>query len=534
VDCYYTPPKTRASQPAKPAKHHFVAMNDTSFPLRKSDETSVSSSQERQQSAQRRRRRRQRQYRKDDTSFLLVDLLLDYVRDHRLPRVAETIVAWLVAASCLLYYGSIYVMSTYWRLPTGKKRFLPLMTDNAAWEGCEDGSADLRLVVDRIRQQIASTSNTNNSTKLMDSLVAAIRTNASLRQQVSLFMKQPHAMTEYPDLYQQFDAIWLDLLRLPDVVPPPSQQSTSTTNTNTTLVVLSLILPAYKEKGTNVAATLHHARLMCHDPKAVQVVVVDAGQCTDLTAAALGTTTTTTTTTTRCTSTLNDDDSDSGDEWGQLQVIHYDKGGGRGPCLNAGAAVATGSFLVFLHADTLLPRDWDRRVVQTLSSSSISSSAPNNNNLNPVVAIHACAFHFGHDTSIRGLNGMPYPWGIRAVWILGNIRASWFQLPYGDHVICMPAAYFHHIGGYPDQSIMEDYELMDLLRKRAAVLPERLRIVPGPGTKCSVRRWQQFGTAYVTLVNAVLVYRYIKCGWTAEDVHDYYYRRPLRNAKKIV
>ena len=35
---------------------------------------------------------------------------------------------------------------------------------------------------------------------------------------------------------------------------------------------------------------------------------------------------------------------------------------GRGAALNAGAAVATGDILLFLHADTLLPKDWDDQV----------------------------------------------------------------------------------------------------------------------------------------------------------------------------
>ena len=69
---------------------------------------------------------------------------------------------------------------------------------------------------------------------------------------------------------------------------------------------------------------------------------------------------------------------------------------------------------------------------------------------------------------------------------------------------------------------MEDYDLIALLRKRAALLPqffrpttchndaqfypgEKLTIVPGKPALCSPRRWQKFGVLYVTIMNSSLV-----------------------------
>jgi hypothetical protein len=88
------------------------------------------------------------------------------------------------------------------------------------------------------------------------------------------------------------------------------------------------------------------------------------------------------------------------------------------------------------------------------------------------------------------------------------------------------------MGGFPMQKIMEDYDLMDLLRQRAKTpeLQECWRIIGPPTGRCSVRRWQTFGVAYVTLVNALIVYRYSRRSWTADEVFDYYYKRPF--AKK--
>jgi hypothetical protein len=148
------------------------------------------------------------------------------------------------------------------------------------------------------------------------------------------------------------------------------------------------------------------------------------------------------------------------------------------------------------------------------------------------VITHACSFSVGHDVTNDGLCGMAYPWGIQSIFILGNIRACLFRLPYGDHILSFHAAHFRYIGGFPNQPIMEDYCMMDLLRQRAAVLPETLRIIPPPTGHCSVRRWQMCGVAYVTLVNALLVYRFARGGWTADEVFDYYYKRPSRMKKE--
>ena len=144
---------------------------------------------------------------------------------------------------------------------------------------------------------------------------------------------------------------------------------------------------------------------------------------------------------------------------------------------------------------------------------------------------HACSFSVGHNVSKEGLETtMRYPYGIRSILLLGNIRAWLFRLPYGDHILSFHTNHFHFIGGFPHQPIMEDYAIMDLLRQRAAVVPqvETLRIIPPPTGLCSVRRWQKYGVVYVTLVNALIVHRYAYGGWTADDVFSYYYQRPLK------
>jgi len=205
-------------------------------------------------------------------------------------------------------------------------------------------------------------------------------------------------------------------------------------------------------------------------------------------------------------------------QWGSVQTVVYAGQGGRGPCHNEGAKYAQGNILTFVHADTVLARDWDVRVQATLFSKTKNRKL-----------VQACAFTFGHNT--KKLDGMPYPWGIESVWVLGNLRAYFLSLPYGDHIISVPTVYFRYVGGFPHQPIMEDYGLMDLFRKRAKVLRnEEIRIIPPPQGHCSVRRWQRFGVVYVPLVNALIVNRYALGRWTAQDLFEYYYVRPSQRS----
>jgi hypothetical protein len=345
-----------------------------------------------------------------------------------------------------------------------------------------------------------------------EELIAKIRSDATLRRHVSrygMLMTALQADTggsfstqqqQMQKLYQRLDSIWMALLQLPAIDHDDNK------NNKSAGWEISLILPAYKECGASVAHTLRCAWNHCTQPDKVQVIVVDAGRCTDLDIRL---------------SNLRTEVSISGKLfWGDLKLVQYCGSKGRGACQNFGSLHATGRILTFLHSDTLVPKNWDGKVKATLRST------------NDNFTVHACSFSVGHNVSKDGLNGMPYPWGIRSILFLGNFRAYLFRLPYGDHILSFPAAYFFYVGGFPDQTIMEDYEIMDLFRQRAKVLRESLCIIPPPTGQCSVRRWQKFGVVYVTLANALIVNRYASKGWTADEIFDYYYRRPFKNNKQ--
>ena len=365
--------------------------------------------------------------------------------------------------------------------------------------------------------------------ELQQLIVQSVRSDLRLRRLVSDFVmafddvlvendkmddeKGPPSVDweKMKDLYEFLDSVWMDLLQFPSI-----QDGWKPANDSTTRYYgISLILPAYRERVSSIQTTLHQAWQNCVFPACVQVIVVDAGGCIgNLEDLLVGT---------------NPKKANQRAHWGDFRVVRYRGDGGRGPCQNFGAEYATGRLLTFLHSDTLMPPRWDARVKDTLLP---TTPTPPNHPGSATTITQACAFAFGHDTD--HLNGMPYPWGIRAVWLLGNFRAYLFSLPYGDHIISIPTAFFRHIGGYPNQPIMEDYELCDLLRQRAKIpaLRETLKIIPPPTGRCSVRRWQRFGVVYVTLVNALVVHRYVSGVWDAHDIFDYYYRRPYQNNSK--
>jgi glycosyltransferase involved in cell wall biosynthesis len=459
----------------------------------------------------------------DDDTW--IDRALDVLRGRRLPPVLEMVLSGIICIGCLLYYGYSYL--TGLRTTKTKKR-VPLMTHVRLQRQRQrdassntDDEHDLETLADSICRKLGGDGAKEMSN---EDWVGKIRADAELRRNVSQFVLRVDELggasgtnnnnCRKQKLYDRLISIYLDLLPFPPICVK-SEEVRDTTTATISEFTISLIVPVYRERGSAVTQTLQTALQRCRCPSTVQVIVVDAGGHNK-------------------NSDGNVDDHDDNllplsvmesREWGEFKLVRYEGTGGRGCCLNTGAHHATGTLLTFLHSDTVIPIDWDVKVRTTLMVTTTTATATTGRGSTNSI-VQACAFTFGHDTS--QLNGMSYPWGIRAVWILGNVRAYCFSLPYGDHILSIPAAYFQYVGGYPQQSIMEDYDLMDLFRQRAAILSERIRIIAPPSGRCSVRRWQQLGVPYVTLVNALLVHRYAHGGWTAGQVFDYYYRRPFR------
>jgi rSAM/selenodomain-associated transferase 2/rSAM/selenodomain-associated transferase 1 len=151
---------------------------------------------------------------------------------------------------------------------------------------------------------------------------------------------------------------------------------------------------------------------------------------------------------------------------------------GRAMQMNAGAAIATGEILLFLHADTRLPQNFVASARETLAQPGVVAGA----------------FELQIDGVGAGLRWVE--WGVR--W-----RSRWLQMPYGDQAIFLKAGMFRELGGFPELPIMEDFELIRQLQRRG-----QIAIVPEP-VLTSGRRWQKLGVVRTTLLNQAIVVAYL-------------------------
>ena len=150
---------------------------------------------------------------------------------------------------------------------------------------------------------------------------------------------------------------------------------------------------------------------------------------------------------------------------------------GRAVQMNAGAAIATAPNLLFLHADTCLPRGYDSLICETLAQPRVVAGA----------------FDLAIAGSQIGLRLVE--WGVK--W-----RSRLLHMPYGDQGIFLKAEVFHSLGGFPDMPIMEDFALVQRLNKLGKVE------IAAATVSTSNRRWQTFGIFKTTLVNQLIILGY--------------------------
>lgn len=147
---------------------------------------------------------------------------------------------------------------------------------------------------------------------------------------------------------------------------------------------------------------------------------------------------------------------------------------GRAAQQNAGAAAARGRYILFLHADTLLPDGYADMIRGALDCP----------------ATVAGAFRFAADVSRAGMRLVE--WG-------ANIRSAIFQWPYGDQGLFMERRVFAELGGFAQLPIMEDFDLVRRLRQRGRIATLREAAVT------SGRRWRKLGAFRTTLRNQVMI-----------------------------
>lgn len=143
---------------------------------------------------------------------------------------------------------------------------------------------------------------------------------------------------------------------------------------------------------------------------------------------------------------------------------------GRGMQLNAGARIATGDVLLFLHCDCVLPQDSLQEIVRALASDTVAGGC------------FLVRFTEQNPGSLRLV-----AWGI-------NSRSRLTRTGTGDQAIFLRRSVYEALGGFAAWPLFEDIDLVARIKQRG-----RFVVLPKSAT-ISARRWLTYGVWRTTLL----------------------------------
>jgi rSAM/selenodomain-associated transferase 2 len=170
-----------------------------------------------------------------------------------------------------------------------------------------------------------------------------------------------------------------------------------------------------------------------------------------------------------------------------VTVLHTQQG--RGRQMNAGAGLARGEWLLFLHADSQLPSDW----LDLFQSHYVRDAVGG-------------WFQFALDDPA---------WQARTLERAVAWRVRFLRLPYGDQGLFVRRSTFAALGGYRDIELMEDVDFVRRLVAAGQVVEMPSAIVT------SSRRWRRDGWFRRSARNVTLLGLYF-CGVSPRVLAKWY------------
>jgi rSAM/selenodomain-associated transferase 2 len=235
--------------------------------------------------------------------------------------------------------------------------------------------------------------------------------------------------------------------------------------------MLSVIIPVLNE-AKNLESILSRLRAIC---PAAEVIVVDGGS----------------------------EDGTSAVVCRFPWVTYLSSRRGRASQMNAGAKVANGEVLLFLHADTLLPAGAEGTIVEAFSNPDIVAGRFDIRFDNPRPVFKVIAFFI-------------------------NLRSRLTKICTGDQALFVRQKTFEELGGYPDIPLMEDVELAKRLKRLGKVACLRSKVTT------SARKWEREGVFQIILLMWALRFLYF-IGVNPYRLHRWYYGRwPSGDIKRSV